>query len=350
MKKSFNDTGVCLPKEHYMVDISNKLSKIFSMIERGNYFIINRPRQYGKTTTIAMLNLRLSKSDNYFPIELSFEGISEASYKNETVFLKTFILLLKTEFENSGYQELATYIDSQPILENFTELGLCLNHLIEKIGKNVVLIIDEVDKSSNNQLFLDFIGMLRNKFLKRGKPGEYTFHSVILAGVHNVRNLKLKIRPESEAKYNSPWNIAADFDVEMNFNPAEISTMLKQYVEETGIQLDIETVANTLYYYTSGYPFLVSKLCKIIDEKILPEENRNQWNNTDVERAVNRLLKEFPTNFESVIKNLENNKELFDDIENILLRDIRFDFFMYDKTVNFGVTHGIFEIGGSIKN
>ena len=52
MKKRFNITGVCIPEKHYMVDISNKISEIFKMVEQGSYLVINRPRQYGKTTTL----------------------------------------------------------------------------------------------------------------------------------------------------------------------------------------------------------------------------------------------------------------------------------------------------------
>ena len=72
-------------------------------------------------------------------------------------------------------------------------------------------MIDEVDKSSNNQLFLSFIAMLRDKYLRRDIGKDKTFHSVILASVYDVKNLKLKLRIDEERKYNSPWNIAVDF-------------------------------------------------------------------------------------------------------------------------------------------
>ena len=35
-----------------MCDISGKVSQIAAMVERGNYFTINRAKQYGKTTVI----------------------------------------------------------------------------------------------------------------------------------------------------------------------------------------------------------------------------------------------------------------------------------------------------------
>ncbi len=49
--------------------------------------------------------------------------------------------------------------------------------------------------------------MLRNKYLLRNAEKDDTFSSVILAGVHDIKTLKLKLRPDKEQKYNSPWNI-----------------------------------------------------------------------------------------------------------------------------------------------
>lgn len=77
--------------------------------------------------------------------------------------------------------------------------------------KPIVLMIDEVDSATNNQVFLDFLAQLRWYYLKRDRLP--TFRSVILAGVYDVKNIKRKIRPDDEHKMNSPWNIAADFDV-----------------------------------------------------------------------------------------------------------------------------------------
>ena len=57
----------------------------------------------------------------------------------------------------------------------------------------------------------------------------------------------------------------------MSFNAEEIAPMLKQYSEAENVKMDIPAIAERLYYHTSGYPFLVSKLCKNIAEKILPK-------------------------------------------------------------------------------
>ena len=55
MSKVFNVSADCKPNLHYMVDISELLHKIKKFIERGEYFTINRARQYGKTTTLRAL-------------------------------------------------------------------------------------------------------------------------------------------------------------------------------------------------------------------------------------------------------------------------------------------------------
>lgn len=52
MNKCFNTTGLCVPRKHYMVNIDNKVKQMEKLIDAEKYFVINRPRQYGKTTTL----------------------------------------------------------------------------------------------------------------------------------------------------------------------------------------------------------------------------------------------------------------------------------------------------------
>ena len=149
----------------------------------------------------------------------------------------------------------------QHINEQFEVLLVKISFYLYWLGcytstKPLVLTIDEVDKSSDNQLFLNFLGMLRNKYLDRSLSGmNSTFFSVVLAGVYDVKNLKLKIRPDAEKKYNSPWNIAADFNVDMTFHPEEIAHMLNEYEADAHTGMDIKAISEEIYKYTTGYPF-----------------------------------------------------------------------------------------------
>ena len=238
MNKRFNSTGVCIPAMHYMVDINNKLDKIITLIKRRDYFVINRPRQYGKTTTMFMLEQRLK--DDYLVISISFEGIGDEVFLKEESFSKVFVELMAESLEFTDESESKRLIDNAKPIENLRDLSKVITKFIKDSKKEVILFIDEVDKSSNNQLFLSFLGMLRNKYLSRQQGKDKTFSSVILAGVYDIKNLKIKLRNEDETKYNSPWNIAVNFDIDMSFNILEIESMLREYVNDKNIIIDIK--------------------------------------------------------------------------------------------------------------
>ena len=95
--KKFNTTGLCNPKKHYMVDISEKIEKIKVLIENEEYFVINRPRQYGKTTTLTVLEKSLN--EKYLVIDISFEGTDEESFSNTKSFCRLFVALVSESLE-----------------------------------------------------------------------------------------------------------------------------------------------------------------------------------------------------------------------------------------------------------
>ena len=76
--KTFNTAGTCRPNEHYMVDITERLEIIRKMVAKGDYFCINRGRQYGKTTTLAALADELK--NDYCVFSISFEGLDDNAF------------------------------------------------------------------------------------------------------------------------------------------------------------------------------------------------------------------------------------------------------------------------------
>ncbi len=87
MRKKFNNTGVCISKRHYMVDTSPKIEQIIQLVEEGEYFTINRPRQFGKTTTMFLLDKRLRQDENYVTLRNSFEGIDSETHLDRPRFI-----------------------------------------------------------------------------------------------------------------------------------------------------------------------------------------------------------------------------------------------------------------------
>jgi hypothetical protein len=334
--RKFNVTGTCIPGRHYMVDTSAKIERIVrDYIVPGEYFTINRARQYGKTTTLSLLDLRLK--NQAIVIRLSFEG-RDGYFESRERFAKALAADLREELSVQEAR-LAEFFDELGDEEPDQYLRRRISMLCGEAGKPVVLMVDEVDRATDYAVFASFLGLLRDMYLRRNEKGAPTFQSVVLAGVHDIKNLRRKIRPESEHSYNSPWNIAADFDMDMSFSAPEIATMLEAYEGDRRTGMDIGAVAGQLHYYTSGYPFLVSKLCKMIDETPL------EWSPAGVDDAETKILLEQNTLFDDLTKNVLNNDAFRKLLEGILLRGAEMGFEPDNPVIGLGVMYGILQRG-----
>ena len=90
MQKYFNTEGCCKPDMHYMVCLDERLDKIKRLfVDRRKYFIINKGRQYGKTTTLMALAEYLKM--DYIVLFIDFQIMSSASFKDEETFVTAFI-------------------------------------------------------------------------------------------------------------------------------------------------------------------------------------------------------------------------------------------------------------------
>lgn len=318
MPKYFNTTAICRPKEHYIVDITEKLKQIKRMVDAGQYFTINRARQYGKTTTLRALQAFLK--DEYIVISLDFQMLSSADFSTEMAFVDAFSGELLDACE-----EVPNKISDA--LNNLIGKGTTLSMLFRILSKwcgisskGIILIIDEVDNASNNQIFLDFLAQIRGYYINRDvKP---TFQSVILSSVYDIKNLKQKFENRAEPRRNSPWNIAADFLVDMSFSAKEIEGMLNKYESDYHTGMNTEISANLIYDYTAGYPFLVSKLCKLIDERVAGSkkfpEKTDAWTKAGIIEAVKLLLNEKNTLFESLVNKIQDYPQLHEIIYELL--------------------------------
>ena len=323
--KRFNTTAVCIPSKHYMVDLSERVKEIKQLVDAGKYFTINRARQYGKTTTLSALGVALSSQ--YDVISVDFQDITDADFENECEFAKSLSQMLCDTRDSmeipvpdrfyDQFQELAGRSEKVKLNDVFR----IFDKWCKENQKPVVLMIDEVDTATNNQVFLDFLGKLRSNYLKREQNPNYkTFQSVILAGVTDVKHLRSKIRSEDQHKVNSPWNIAADFDIDMSLSEPGIQGMLDEYEADHHTGMDTAAIAKTIRDYTNGYPFLVSRICQLLDEEISRTMSLSEaWTQRGIDEAVKMLLAENNTLFQSLTKNLNNFPELKASIRSILL-------------------------------
>lgn len=312
-----------------MVNIDRQVEAAAKLVRQGDYFCINRGRQYGKTTTLAALADKLSA--DFCVFNISFEGTGDSSFATVENACAEFLKILKLWSRVNGSTEemkallkAAVPVGCKEI--NTTDFTEIIGELCDLSSKPVVVMIDEVDQASNNDGFIKFLGVLRKMFLARTMLP--TFQSVILAGVYDVKNLKLKMRSEDDHQYNSPWNIAVPFKVDM-FLPADgIAAMLEEYKKDHQLCFDCQQIGQMIFDYTSGYPFLVSRICQIVDEETYT------WDKEGVLKAINALLKEGNTLFDDMQKKLTQFPSLSDLLKSIVFGGQRVSYNYYDRDIN----------------
>ena len=353
MVKKFNVNGACRPDKHYMVNLKTRLEEIKGMIDAGDYFTINRGRQYGKTTTLRALADFLKES--YIVVSLDFQKIEYDEFSTGISFVHALTREIHKKVRSredvSDRIKITLKKLSDYAYENvrMAEMFDCFSEWCEESEKPIVLLIDEVDTASNNQVFLDFLAQLRAAYLDRDEVP--TFQSVILAGVYDIRNIKQKIRPDAEYKVNSPWNIAADFDIAMFFSVKDIAEMLKEYEAEHQTGMDINEISCLLYDYTSGYPYLVSRLCKFIDERIVENEGTydktTAWTKAGFLEALKLLLNDKNPLFDSLFGKLNDYPELDRIISQLLFQGKRIGYSPDDPAMQIALMFGFAKVKGS---
>lgn len=340
-----------------MVDITDRLVRIKAMIDAGKYFTINRGRQYGKTTTLTALERYLTSE--YYVISLDFQNIGSAGFATEGEFVQAIIRLLMDKAEFDGLQIPAKAEQSFRDLARrspdgkLDELFRAFKRWCAAAEKPLVLLIDEVDSASNNQVFLDFLAQLRLQYLEREKSSSYkTFQSVILAGVTDVRNLRRKLRPDEAHKVNSPWNIAADFNIDMSLSEPGIKGMLEDYEKDHGTGMDAAAVAKEIHSFTNGYPFLVSRICQLMDEQLLGGRFKSPsevWTAAGVSEAVRRILENTNLLFDSIMGKVQSSEELRSILYRILFSGDRVGYNAYDPAISDAVMYGfVLNDGGKV--
>lgn len=157
MRRYFNTEGWCRPDRHYMVQL-DKIKRLY--VDREKYFVVNRGRQYGKTTTLKALAEYLS--DDYTVISMDFQRISSASFADERMFVASFVEYMEKIYFGQKVLREKTSAEAFEVLFSLKEeeglslsrLFFALSRICETAKRPVVLMIDEVDNASNNLVFV----------------------------------------------------------------------------------------------------------------------------------------------------------------------------------------------------
>lgn len=349
-KLKFQMGGACLPNLNYMINIDNRIKLIKeSYVDLGEYFVINRSRQTGKTTTLLALANYL-KSD-YFVIFINLEKIfGDTFYSNEDLVKEFLSNFLESYHINNDDPDMKLIDPLQKLFESEEELTFStflstINTICKISPKKFVLIIDEIDKFRKNpNLLIEFLSLLRGQYQQRGIIA--TFHSVILSGIRDIQQLRSQIRSDEKSnEANSPWNINKAFTINMYFTIDEIISMLEQYESYNFTGMNIDYISKYIYEFTSGHPFLVSTICKYIDEVLSNDGSINNWSKLGVNKSIDFILNTDITFFSDIIEKLKTNDNLKEMLKKIIFKKDKFlSQIIYNEPIRIGKMFGIIKI------
>jgi hypothetical protein len=318
------------------------------MVDEGKYFVINRPRQFGKTTSLFLLRQALIK--DYTPFQLDFQIVSE-ELKADSSFIKAFFTMLIDSVNNyginvsDGFTDYLSKCAKDQSLLVFSNLPGMINKLCSMSDKPLVLIVDEVDKAASSSSFISLLSTMRSMYLNKYEVK--TFQSVILASVIDIKNLKIKIDPLSDEKL-SPWNIASDFNIDMSFSVEDIAQMVEDYAKERSIGLNLAEASKALYDFTSGYPYIVSKMCSIIEGWIADgsREACEAWSLGGIMRAADKLAS---SELNSLLDSLMSKVKAYPDLKKMLYKMLfygeKVKYNNYVSSHELGVRFGLLKVG-----
>ncbi len=329
----FNITGKIIPAKHYFVDLTPQIDKLIVLAGKGTYFVINRPRQFGKTTILDFFARRLQTSGSYAPALISFESFTQRVDISDPEF---YAEISKLIFEELNFVRDSSLEVVAPTINSRRDFFDWLREACGRSSKKLMLLIDEIDAVPET-VVIGFLAGLREMYLQRDrKPAP---HSVGLVGVHDIKNLKVRIRDESQALGSaSPFNIAVDYDLPP-FSRENVRQYFSQYTEETGQEFDAAVISR-VHHVTSGHPWLVSVLAKTLVETLVTDR-RQKILPDHAEAAIQKLINSRNSNFESLFKNARK-PGIFSIVLDLLEGKRHRYNILQDDDVDLGVKYGIF--------
>jgi hypothetical protein len=331
--RKFNITGSIIPEEHYYVDRRPQIEKLTALVEEKTYFVINRPRQFGKTTLLNFLAQHLQATGQYAPALISFQSLAQRADISEAEFYAEVAKLLLEELTVAH----TLSIPAPNAISRRSEFFDWLREICQ--NRKLVLLIDEIDAMPET-VVIGFLANLREMYLQRSRRPRRggAPHAVTLAGVHDIKNLKARYRDETQTiGSGSPFNIAIDYALPP-FSLENIRQYYLQHTQETGQEFD-ERVFARVHHVTSGHPWLVSVLAKTLVEELAPDR-RQKIRLPHVEKAIQELIDSRNANFESLFKNARHPK-LFHIVLDLLQGKQR-RFNIQNDGIDLGVTYGVF--------
>jgi hypothetical protein len=301
MARFFNTAGPCRPELHYMLPPERRLPGFRQLIDHQTYFVMHAPRQTGKTTCFRTLAQSLTAEGSYAALLTSCE-VGQAARGDVERGIAAVLDVLRISAENHLPQELLPP-KADPATPAESRLLDLLTRWSRQCPRPVVLFLDEIDALVDDVL-ISVLRQLRSGYGDRPRAFPQT---VALIGLRDVRDYRLKVRPEVQSLgTSSPFNIKVESLTLPNFTQDEVVELYGQHTADTGQPFTAEA-STRAFELTRGQPWLVNALARQAVE-VLVLDRAVPVDAATIESAKERLILRQDTHLDSLIERLRETR------------------------------------------
>ena len=347
MERFFNIAGPCNPADHYMLSAMARLPEVASLIRKKQYFVVHAQRQCGKTTAFLSLAKEINAKAERVAMYCSLEVVN--AFPKAEVGIPMICDLIANAVEyNPVFGDSAALLAELRALprERAVTDGVrrSLSLVATKLGKPLVVFFDEADCLSDETL-LTFLRQLRDGAISLEKGVSFPA-SIALIGMRDIRDYKVRVRPESESLGSaSPFNVLTEAMSLRTFTDEEVAALYAQHTAETGQIFEPGAVAAACQY-SCGQPYLVNALARWCVEKIHGERYGETVTAADMHEAKEKIIRERGTHLDSLMERMKEPR-VRRVVEPVMLGEMS-DFDELQDDVRLVLDMGILKMDGKV--
>ena len=256
----FNTEGPVRPDDHYAIPPLDRMDveELLALIRAKRYFVLHAPRQTGKTSALIALRDLLNSSEvghfrcvdvNVEPAQVARDDVARG-IRAILSSLATSARLLGDDYSDGIWPDVLTKVGPEDALKELLTRWCVAN------PTPLVLLVDEIDSLVGDTL-LSVLRQLRAGYQRRpeGFP-----QSIVLCGVRDIRDYRIRSSTGEVIAGGSPFNVAAKSLRMGDFTEAETRALMAQHTEETGQRFSA-AAQEAVWTQTRGQPWLVNALC-----------------------------------------------------------------------------------------
>ena len=256
----FSTAGPVRPDDHYAIAPLDRVDvdELLALIRAKQYFVLHAPRQTGKTSALIALRDLLNRGEagDFRCVDVNVE-VAQVARDDVAEGIRAILSNLALSAQLLGDDSL------EDVWPDVLAKAGANNALQEVLARwclanptPLVLLVDEIDSLVGDTL-LSVLRQLRAGYQRRpeGFP-----QSIVLCGVRDIRDYRIRSSTGEVIAGGSPFNVAAKSLRMGDFTEAETRALMAQHTEETG-QRFTEAAEEAVWTQTCGQPWLVNALC-----------------------------------------------------------------------------------------